>query len=143
MSLFEVSNAASAIYEAAGDQANVIFGAVIDDSLSDEMRVTVIATGFNASTSKTKSINHNENIESGVNINDRNIEHPEYHSTALNSAEKHQPIATGAVNGQPNGNSHRIKSNGNGERIHIGAFDMTGEPPEDKNLPTFLRRNKN
>ncbi len=48
MSLFEVNDATTVIFEAAGPEANIIFGAVIDDSLKDEMRVTVIATGFNA-----------------------------------------------------------------------------------------------
>jgi cell division protein FtsZ len=46
MSLLEVNEAASMITEAAGADANVIFGAVIDESLQDEIRVTVIATGF-------------------------------------------------------------------------------------------------
>jgi cell division protein FtsZ len=47
MSLWEVNEAATVIQEAAGDRVNVIFGMVVDDSLSDELRVTVIATGFN------------------------------------------------------------------------------------------------
>jgi cell division protein FtsZ len=46
MSLLEVNEAASLITEAAGSDANIIFGAVIDESLQDELRVTVIATGF-------------------------------------------------------------------------------------------------
>lgn len=47
MTLFEVNDATSVIFEAAGSDANIIFGAVIDDELHDEIRVTVIATGFN------------------------------------------------------------------------------------------------
>jgi len=47
MSLWEVNEAATVIQEAAGDRVNVIFGMVVDDSLSEELRVTVIATGFN------------------------------------------------------------------------------------------------
>jgi len=46
MSLLEVNEAASLVTETAGADANIIFGAVIDDSLQDEIRVTVIATGF-------------------------------------------------------------------------------------------------
>ena len=46
MSLLEVNEAASLITEAAGAEANIIFGAVIDENLQDEIRVTVIATGF-------------------------------------------------------------------------------------------------
>ena len=44
--LFEVNEAAEVVTGAADQNANVIFGAVIDDSLTDEVRVTVIATGF-------------------------------------------------------------------------------------------------
>src|SRR5205085_5451072 len=44
--LFEVNEAAEVVTGAADQNANVIFGAVIDESLTDEVRVTVIATGF-------------------------------------------------------------------------------------------------
>jgi cell division protein FtsZ len=44
--LFEVNEAAQVVTGAADQNANVIFGAVIDQSLGDEVRVTVIATGF-------------------------------------------------------------------------------------------------
>ncbi|HEY8426292.1 MAG TPA: cell division protein FtsZ [Limnochordales bacterium] len=46
LGLFEVNEAAQVVIEAADPEANVIFGAVIDDSLNDEVKVTVIATGF-------------------------------------------------------------------------------------------------
>jgi cell division protein FtsZ len=46
MSLFEVNLAASIIRETAHPDANMIFGAVIDEAMGDEMRITVIATGF-------------------------------------------------------------------------------------------------
>jgi cell division protein FtsZ len=46
MGLFEVNEAAEVVTSAADQNANVIFGAVIDESLNDEVRVTVIATGF-------------------------------------------------------------------------------------------------
>ena len=46
MGLFEVNEAAEVVTSAADQNANVIFGAVIDESLKDEVRVTVIATGF-------------------------------------------------------------------------------------------------
>lgn len=47
MSLVEVDEAVSVIHEAAGEEANVIMGAVVDESLGEELMVTVIATGFN------------------------------------------------------------------------------------------------
>jgi cell division protein FtsZ len=46
LTLHEVSDATSIILEAAGSEANVIFGAVVDPALGDEIRVTLIATGF-------------------------------------------------------------------------------------------------
>jgi cell division protein FtsZ len=46
MTLLEVNEAASLITEASGEDANIIFGAVIDENLRGELRVTVIATGF-------------------------------------------------------------------------------------------------
>jgi cell division protein FtsZ len=46
MGLFEVNEAAEVVTSAADQNANVIFGAVIDESLKDQVRVTVIATGF-------------------------------------------------------------------------------------------------
>ncbi len=46
MSLAELDEAASIIHDAAGDDANVILGAVIDETFTDEIMVTVIATGF-------------------------------------------------------------------------------------------------
>ncbi len=46
MSLHEVSDAASIIYEAADEDANILFGAVVDEAMGDAIKVTVIATGF-------------------------------------------------------------------------------------------------
>jgi cell division protein FtsZ len=46
LGLFEVNEAAEIISSAADSNANIIFGAVIDDNMQDEVRVTVIATGF-------------------------------------------------------------------------------------------------
>ncbi len=46
LTLYEVNEASSIIREAADEDANIIFGAVIDETLQDEMKITVIATGF-------------------------------------------------------------------------------------------------
>lgn len=48
LGLFEVNEAAEIISQAADPEANIIFGAVIDEDLEDEVRVTVIATGFDS-----------------------------------------------------------------------------------------------
>ena len=46
LTLHEVNEAATLIQEEADDDANIIFGAVIDESMGDQLRITVIATGF-------------------------------------------------------------------------------------------------
>ena len=48
LGLFEINEAANLVAQAAHDEANIIFGAVIDDALGDEVRVTVIAAGFDS-----------------------------------------------------------------------------------------------
>ena len=47
LKLFEMDKAVNLITDAVGHEANIIWGTVLDDNLGDEMRVTVIATGFN------------------------------------------------------------------------------------------------
>ncbi|MET7638875.1 cell division protein FtsZ [Streptomyces sp. NPDC005438] len=55
LGLFEINEAAQLVSEAAHPEANIIFGAVIDDALGDEVRVTVIAAGFDGGQPPSKS----------------------------------------------------------------------------------------
>jgi cell division protein FtsZ len=48
LGLFEINDAATLVAESAHPDANIIFGAVIDDTLGDEVKVTVIAAGFDS-----------------------------------------------------------------------------------------------
>jgi cell division protein FtsZ len=54
--LFEVNEAAEVVTSAADQNANVIFGAVIDDAVGDDVRVTVIATGFGGSRRRRRGV---------------------------------------------------------------------------------------
>jgi cell division protein FtsZ len=54
LGLFEINEAAQLVADAAHPDANIIFGAVIDDALGDEVRVTVIAAGFDGGAPTTK-----------------------------------------------------------------------------------------
>ena len=58
MSLMEANEAASLIMEAADSEANIIFGAGIDDTLKDEVRITVIATGFEKTPFPPREVTH-------------------------------------------------------------------------------------
>ena len=54
LGLFEINEAARLVADAAHPEANIIFGAVIDDTLGDEVRVTVIAAGFDGGLPSTR-----------------------------------------------------------------------------------------
>jgi len=77
MTLYEISEASRLIQEEAHEDANILFGAVIDENIKDQIRVTVIATGFNkplmvkASRPITASsnVNHSTGLSSNVGIN--------------------------------------------------------------------------
>ncbi|HEY9852664.1 MAG TPA: cell division protein FtsZ [Leptolyngbyaceae cyanobacterium] len=55
LTLHEVNTAAETIYEAVDPNANIIFGAVIDEKLQGEIRITVIATGFSGESQSSQS----------------------------------------------------------------------------------------
>ena len=65
VSLHEVQGAASIIREAAHEDAHIIFGAVTDDKFEDQLRVTVIATGFGSRESDVRGTREVENLDRG------------------------------------------------------------------------------
>ena len=65
LGLFEVNEAATIISDAAHPDANIIFGAVIDDALGDEVRITVIAAGFDEVKTQNQSTTHARTATSG------------------------------------------------------------------------------
>jgi cell division protein FtsZ len=58
LGIFEINDAARLVQEAVHPEANIIFGAVIDDTLGDEVRVTVIAAGFDGGEPIVKKQGH-------------------------------------------------------------------------------------
>jgi cell division protein FtsZ len=87
MGLFEVNEAAEVVTGAADQNANVIFGAVIDESLKDEVRVTVIATGFGAAGHRRRrravvpeetSATHTEEQRERFEVSDEELEVPSF-----------------------------------------------------------------
>jgi cell division protein FtsZ len=66
LGLFEINEAAQLVAEAAHDEANIIFGAVIDDALGDEVRVTVIAAGFDGGTPRSTSSKAPHRVEAST-----------------------------------------------------------------------------
>ena len=60
LSLFDVNEAAEIIRQTAHPEANIIFGAVLDESLEDEIHITVIATGFDAATQQQRPVERHQ-----------------------------------------------------------------------------------
>src|SRR5271163_2760185 len=71
LGLFEVNDAAEIIQNAADPNANIIFGAVIDESMSDEVRVTVIGTGFDHRPGRSARRDTRTRRDRGPRIDDR------------------------------------------------------------------------
>ncbi|SHH16792.1 cell division protein FtsZ [Clostridium grantii] len=74
--LFEINEAAAIVQEAADPDANIIFGAVVNEDLKDEIRITVIATGFD---SKLERDLHNESKSKNEHLVDKKMETPNLH----------------------------------------------------------------
>ena len=64
LTLIEINQAADIIREAADPEANIIFGAVIDDRMGDEVRITVVATGFEDSSSERERTSRSQRLGS-------------------------------------------------------------------------------
>jgi len=98
LSLLEIDEAASIIQEAAGEDANVIWGVVIDEKMEDQMMVTVIATGFNrrhtnargmGSSGKQAVAGNIRHIPSGI-MELRDLDTPAYIRKGMHSAEQEE-----------------------------------------------------
>ncbi|SKA83475.1 cell division protein FtsZ [Caloramator quimbayensis] len=86
LTLFEVNEAADQVKQAADADANIIFGAVIDESLDDEIRITVIATGFDKYNEIKVSKKEENKIENSkqfvrdteINVSDSDLDIPPF-----------------------------------------------------------------
>jgi len=74
MTLFEVNQAAAIIRETSHPDVNMIFGAVIDPNMGDDIRITVIATGFERSSMPRRALERRENKRSMPAIQKRSLE---------------------------------------------------------------------
>ncbi len=121
MTLNEVSDSVQLINETAGSDANVIFGAVVDDRIGDTIRVTVIATGLGGSGGRKRGIPFEEPEEDGKVVvfptqgHDHASEIPAYQRGGGLSASGREQIVI--------------------EKGQIQSFT-----PDDLDIPTFLRK---
>ncbi len=118
LGLFEINEAASLVQEAAHAEANIIFGTVIDDSLGDEVRVTVIAAGFDSTGPSRKPV-----VGEGA------------------SATGVAPGAAGKVRSsvfEP-ADAMSVPAQTNGATVKIGGPDDGGISDDDVDVPPFMR----
>jgi len=127
MTLHEVNDATTVITEAAGEDANIIFGAVIDNTLQEEMRVTVIATGFSQNNKLSGMSNGRRRPFELPETPMADIEIPTFQRITPNKTISAKPETT------KNGWMGNGKSNGNAE---------SAETVEDYEVPAYLRRRR-
>jgi cell division protein FtsZ len=126
--LHEVNEAASMIQEEAHDEANIIFGAVIDEGITDEIRITVIATGFGEAQEEVKPA-------------------PAHVASIANSAPKNKKVVhLGTIVDDLDTPTWQRKKQGSDEvevvSLNKTNFQFSQNSDEDDkfDIPTFLRR---
>jgi cell division protein FtsZ len=117
LSLFEVNEAAEIIRETAHPDANIIFGAVIDESLADEVRVTVVATGFDTADSAPAS----KASTTGS-------------MATANPASRTQRTASAATNARSEGRTQSTSRS----RVELQIPELMNS--DELDIPPFLRR---
>jgi len=146
MTLFDVNTATSLIYEEAGADANIIFGAVIDPAMKDEMRVTVIATGFGSAPrraavkqetkmepekpAKAMSLFPEESTTVAHTERSRMVSSEGYHAPEPEIPASSNLVPEGHQSDRGNGNGH-----GNGGRSRVPIFSE-----DDRTIPAYIRR---
>ena len=144
LGLFEINEAARLVQEAAHPEANIIFGAVIDDALGDEVRVTVIAAGFDGGGPAKRgddralgNIQSNRSPERNGSTNGSYAASIPPRTPVQPSREDAEPVPVGAPAGP----------GGGGEGSSGPALQPVQRPPhavtfddaEDLDVPDFLK----
>lgn len=116
LTLSEVDSAANIIQQAVGEEANIIFGAVIDDQFKDQIRVTVIATGFSRNGRQSKPALARRKMDF-IHASIDYLDIPTYQRQA----------------------EEKDSGNGNGRNMEL-ELQEDASRTENYELPTFLRR---
>jgi cell division protein FtsZ len=143
-----VNEAASMIQEEAHDEANIIFGAVIDETMTDEIRITVIATGFGESKEDRKPV-----ITSAGHVSSMNNFNTMNHGTnslpnaaSMNPPKSKKVVHLGTIVDDLDAPTWQRRKPGSDdvETVTLNKTTLqlsTGQEEDDKyDIPTFLRR---
>jgi cell division protein FtsZ len=124
LTLHEVNQAADAITRVAHPDANIIFGAVVDDALGEEVRVTVVAAGFDKTTPQPTGVSNQ--FESRLS---RLLEEPAREPGDREDVREPMPSILGEVDDESD-----VFTSGEGEAPAV-SFDAE----EDLDIPDFLK----
>lgn len=140
ISLMDANDAASYVQELAGEDANIIFGAMYDDKEADYARITVIATGLDDATTRTASVSRNaKRSAEQKNAQQQQqkapaFKQPTFNQPAFNQQPVQQPVFTQPTFTQPTFTSPLQPNQ---------APTTSNVPKKDIQIPDFLKnRNK-
>jgi len=140
LGMYEIDEAAKAITDAADSEANIIFGALIDESMQGEVKITVIATGFDAEMSRRDRrfvINNAPQPGQQAPMNGRGqyADQPQY--APQNQMQQDQPLTPYAQRPTPQFDQHQQQPEQPQSRY---SQVMQEEPEAELDVPTFIRR---
>jgi len=135
LSLHEVNEAATIITESADPDANVIFGAVINEEYSGEVKITVIATGFDDDNSRQKS-----SIQSSFDRGSINKGQFSFNSVSINkgSRESESDFVQNAFGNQRSSDNDNFDNNSNEKNVQND--DNKNRKDEDDDTPAIMRK---
>jgi cell division protein FtsZ len=145
LSLYEIEEAAGIIKETADPEANIIFGTVIDERLNDEVTITVIATGFDASRKRDLQRQSTASAVDATAALRAARENRDYLRELDAQRAPGAPIE-GALQPAANGATSQPQM----AAVPVGEPELQSEPAsraatpelEDLEIPAFLRRNR-
>ncbi len=118
LGLFEVSEAAEIIHDVAHPDANIIFGTVVDETLEEDIQVTVIAAGFDRFEEKTLDLRDTNGADA------RN-----HSSNGFDAVERDESQDDARGRGDVSNKS----------RMSVDLFDDIDDPDDDFDVPSFLK----
>ena len=122
MTMHELNAASNIIYEEAGEEANVILGCILDNQITDEIQVTVIATGLNKNTK-------NIHLEPNRYSNDDTVLQPRFKPQNITQGS---PINT-TIENENNSDNKKESYNSSNDKVVNEVLK------DDLDIPTFMR----
>ena len=142
MTLFEVNEAAAIIKESAAPDCNLIFGAHIDESMGDEVHITVIATGFERSKAEDKFLRQIENRQPQTQrTNQPQPSQKPQQPQRFESVEVPRPSG-GSVSNSNSGAPYQQSNPAPTPRPQDDARTYENIDSQNPDLPAFLRKRK-